>query len=324
MSNAIQRLKKVDGGVTELPASDGLPASVHVWSKDEILAINAALATGKALLLRGEPGTGKTQLGRAAAVELGRTFAYQAVDSRTETRDLLWTLDAIARLAEAQVLGTRDNVSEEERKKALDLSNYLQPGALWWAFRPSDAREQATKGGPGACVSTSQDKDANGAVALLDEIDKADPSVPNGLLDALGHGGFAVPGRQRVCVDSERPPLILLTTNEERGLSEAFLRRCLVLTLRFPEGDKLAPYLVKRGALHHPDLPESLLQEAAAMVARDRKELVAMGLAGPGLSEYLDLVAAVAGEGLTGEARATLLSDVGAFILRKHDRRPLR
>jgi MoxR-like ATPase len=324
MSNAIQRLKKVDGGVTELPASDGLPASVHVWSKDEILAINAALATGKALLLRGEPGTGKTQLGRAAAVELGRTFAYQAVDSRTETRDLLWTLDAIARLAEAQVLGTRPKVSEEVRKKTLDLSNYLQPGALWWAFRPNDAREQATKGGPGACVSTSQDKDANGAVALLDEIDKADPSVPNGLLDALGHGGFAVPGRQRVCVDSERPPLILLTTNEERGLSEAFLRRCLVLTLRFPEGDKLAPYLVKRGALHHPDLPESLLQEAAAMVARDRKELVAMGLAGPGLSEYLDLVAAVAGEGLTGEARATLLSDVGAFILRKHDRRPLR
>jgi MoxR-like ATPase len=324
MSNAIQRLKKVDGGVTELPASDGLPASVHVWSKDEILAINAALATGKALLLRGEPGTGKTQLGRAAAVDLGRTFAYQAVDSRTETRDLLWTLDAIARLAEAQVLGTRPKVSEEVRKKTLDLSNYLQPGALWWAFRPNDAREQATKGGPGACVSTSQDKDANGAVALLDEIDKADPSVPNGLLDALGHGGFAVPGRQRVCVDSERPPLILLTTNEERGLSEAFLRRCLVLTLRFPEGDKLAPYLVKRGALHHPDLPESLLQEAAAMVARDRKELVAMGLAGPGLSEYLDLVAAVAGEGLTGEARATLLSDVGAFILRKHDRRPLR
>jgi MoxR-like ATPase len=295
-----------------------------VWSKDEILAINAALATGKALLLRGEPGTGKTQLGRAAAVDLGRTFAYQAVDSRTETRDLLWTLDAIARLAEAQVLGTRPKVSEEVRKKTLDLSNYLQPGALWWAFRPNDAREQATKGGPGACVSTSQDKDANGAVALLDEIDKADPSVPNGLLDALGHGGFAVPGRQRVCVDSERPPLILLTTNEERCLSEAFLRRCLVLTLRFPEGDKLAPYLVKRGALHHPDLPESLLQEAAAMVARDRKELVAMGLAGPGLSEYLDLVAAVAGEGLTGEARATLLSDVGAFILRKHDRRPLR
>ena len=324
MSNAIQRLKKVDGGVTELPASDGLPASVHVWSKDEILAINAALATGKALLLRGEPGTGKTQLGRAAAVELGRTFAYQAVDSRTETRDLLWTLDAIARLAEAQVLGTRDNVSEEERKKALELSNYLQPGALWWAFLPKEAREQATKGGPGACVSTSQDLDANGAVALLDEIDKADPSVPNGLLDALGHGGFAVPGRQRVCVDAERPPLILLTTNEERGLSEAFLRRCLVMTLRFPAGVDLVPYLVKRGGLHHPKAPPSLLNQAADMVARDRMELIARGLPGPGLSEYLDLVAAVAGEGLNENQQKGLLAEVGAFILRKHDRRPLR
>lgn len=318
------RLLKVAGDVTPLRASDGLPASVHLWSKEEILAINAALATGKALLLRGEPGTGKTQLGRAAAVELGRTFAYQAVDSRTETRDLLWTLDAIARLAEAQVLGTRENVTEDERKRALELSNYLQPGALWWAFRPKDARDQALKGGPGACVSTSQDLDANGAVALLDEIDKADPSVPNGLLDALGHGGFAVPGQQRVCVDTERPPLILLTTNEERGLSEAFLRRCLVLTLRFPEDDKLVSYLVQRGALHHKEAPPALLKEAAVMVASDRKKLAAMGLPGPGLSEYLDLVAAVAGEGLRGKKRTTLLTEVGAFILRKHDRRPLR
>ena len=318
------RIPLVDGAVTRLEPSDGLPQSVHVWSKPEALAINAALATGKALLLRGEPGTGKTQLGRAAAVELGRTFAYQAVDSRTETRDLLWTLDAIARLAEAQVLGTRENVTEDERKKALELSNYLQPGALWWAFQPKEARGQAAKGGPGACVSTSQDLDANGAVALLDEIDKADPSVPNGLLDALGHGGFAVQGRQRVCVDRDGPPLILLTTNEERGLSEAFLRRCLVLTLRFPEGVDLVPYLVKRGGLHHPKAPPGLLREAADMVARDRMELVARGLPGPGLSEYLDLIAAVASEGLNEKQQASLLTEVGAFILRKHDRRPLR
>src|SRR4051812_49021009 len=91
-------------GAVALPAMGGMPSSVHVIDEESIDAINAALATARPLLVRGEPGTGKSQLARAAAVLLGRAFLAHAVDARTETRDLLWTLDAVARLATAQVM----------------------------------------------------------------------------------------------------------------------------------------------------------------------------------------------------------------------------
>src|SRR5215831_19488070 len=104
-----------------LPAAGGLPDSVHVIDEDSILAINAALATGRPLLVRGEPGTGKSQLARAAAQALGRAFVSHAVDARTETRDLLWTVDAVARLAEAQVMGAAAVRDVAEVRKNIDV-----------------------------------------------------------------------------------------------------------------------------------------------------------------------------------------------------------
>ena len=102
------------GDTVVLAASPTVPEPVHVWDRREIAAVNAALAAKRPLLVRGEPGIGKSQLARAAAKALGRAFVPCVVDSRTESRDLLWHYDAVARLADAQLLGALrcDNVAE--------------------------------------------------------------------------------------------------------------------------------------------------------------------------------------------------------------------
>lgn len=330
-----------------LRKDDGLPDSVHVFSEHEIPAINAALATGRPLLLRGEPGTGKTQLGRAAAAALGWGFAYQAVDGLTDIHDAMWTFDPIARLAEAQVLGAANDKDSVHVATRLDLRNFIQPGLLWWAFDPSSAREQAERraagisapkgalvsepdsppcGLPTGCspchLSTRGAPDYKaGIVALIDEIDKADPAVSNALLDALGHGGFSVPGLGRVGV-GERRPLVILTTNEERSLPDAFLRRCLVLCLGMPK-EGLMEWLVKRGRAHFPEVELRVLEEAARLLLEDRQEVLRRGLNPPGLAEYLDLVLAVVGQRPeNAEEQEELLQEVRRFTLHKHPPEP--
>lgn len=312
-----------DGHRLELPADGGLDASWHVLSKAEITALNAALATGRPLLVRGEPGVGKSQLARAAAVAFGRTLVHQTVDNLTETHDLLWTFDAVARLAEAQVMGSIGAVGPDDRARVveqrLEVRRFVQPGALWWALSPASAYEQAQRGGYGQCVVSRVDAPAYaaGTVVLIDEIDKADPSVPNGLLDALGHGGFNVRDVCRVSAPADAaPPLIVITTNEERALSDAFLRRCLVLHLGLPEGEALNARLIEIGAVHFPKADPGLLAEAAELLARDRAALQARHLSPPGLAEYLDLVRAVVGQG--GGRWKDLLAAVRPLALQKH------
>src|SRR5262249_26015573 len=135
---------------------------------------------------------------------------------------------------------------------------------------------------------------ACGAVVLVDELDKADSAVPNGLLDALGHGRFDVPGREPVALDRDRLPLVVITTNEERALPDAFLRRCLVLHLALPERhDELVATLIARGRAHFPGGAAAVLERAAALLAADREEIRRRDLAPPGLAEYIDLVRAV-------------------------------
>src|SRR5262249_50323380 len=127
----------------------GMLASVHVIDEDSILAVNAALATGRPLLVRGEPGTGKSQLARAVAEALGRAFVSHSVDARTETRDLLWSVDAVARLAEAQVMGALHHVEHDEVRRRIDVIEFVQPGPLWWAFDWASAQAQARRSGAG-------------------------------------------------------------------------------------------------------------------------------------------------------------------------------
>jgi MoxR-like ATPase len=287
-----------DGAHIPLPERGGMPPSVHVIQQEAIDALRAALVTGRPLLVRGEPGTGKSQLARAAAEALGRAFVPHAVDSRTETRDLLWSIAII---------------------------EFVQPGPLWWAFDWPSAEAQARRSGASAPLTPEGWHPDRGAVVLIDEIDKADPAVPNGLLDALGHGRFDVPGGAPVAMNRAIRPLVAITTNEERALPDAFLRRCLVLHLSLPaERAALVATLMTRGRAHFPACPAAVLEQAADLLAADREEIRDRGLAPPGLAEYIDLLHAVLELGKTEDEQLGLLRRIAPLALRKHPPEPMQ
>lgn len=292
---------------------------VHVVERQASLAISASLAAGRPLLVRGEPGTGKSQLALAAAKALGRAFVSKVVDARTEARDLFWTFDAIERLARAQVLGALGVTSEEEVREKLEPHLFVSPGPLWWAFDWATASEQAVASHDLVPWRPDGWAEGHGVVVLLDEIDKADSSVANGLLEALGNGAFPGPGRQAAIQCGANQPLIVITTNEERALPDAFLRRCLVLQLALPnEPAALRALLVARGRAHFQELEDEVLEEAASLLAEDRTALVERGLSPPGQAEYLDLLRAVAAGAQSKNEQLLLLRELRAFALQKH------
>lgn len=301
----------------------GMDSSVHVIDAESIEAVNAALAAGRPLLVRGEPGTGKSQLARAAAVALGRALVSHVVDSRTETRDLLWSLDAVARLAQAQLMGALHGADPEAVKQAIDVRRFVQPGPLWWAFQWHSAQKQALCVGSNEPPTPPNWQPGHGVVVLIDEIDKADPAVPNGLLDALGHGRFDHPlgGGQVITMDRAHAPLVVITTNEERSLPDAFLRRCLVLQLALPEEPgALEDALMARARAHFPPskCADTVLRRAAVLLRADREELRRRDLSPPGLAEYLDLIRAVCEQRTTETDQNALLERIAKFALSKH------
>jgi MoxR-like ATPase len=304
--------------VVKLPATAELPESDHVFTNDSIAAINAALAAGRPLLVRGEPGTGKSQLARAAAVGLRRVFLSKVIDSRTEARDLQFTFDAVARLADAQVLGALD-VPPEEVKHELRQTKYVDPGPLWWAFDWKSARDVASESGAPVPEVPPRWRPGNGAVLLIDEIDKADSALPNGLLEALGNARFPRPGGGYVTCGGEAP-LTIVTTNEERSLPDAFLRRCLVLQLDWPhDKETFIAALVAWGLAHFPAVDAAVLRQAAEAVEQDRALIRERGLNPPGGAEYLDLVRAVAEQlPQDPEGQSKLIEKIRRFVLRKH------
>jgi MoxR-like ATPase len=311
-------------GPLKLPQPPGGPEQVHVLTENEILAIETALAARRALLVRGEPGTGKTQFAKAAAVALGRAFVPFVVDSRTEARDLLWYFDAVARLAEAQVQGAfrSDSPDHTSVREALAIENFIHPRALWWAFDWEGAKDQAARAHASLPTLPEGCDPANGVVVLIDEVDKAEADVPNGLLEALGAGEFTPQGVTRpVTVQNEDdPPLVVITTNEERSLPDAFVRRCLVLHLKLPDDrQQLVEHLVERGEAHFPDVDSEVLTFAAGMVADDRaRARLENRLPLPGQAEFIDLVRAVKNlkEG-DAAAQKAVLERIAPFALRK-------
>lgn len=304
-----------------LPSLGHLPALTHIFEAKDVWAIRAALGARRPLLVRGEPGTGKSQLARAAAQALGRVFVSEVITSRTESHDLHWHFDAVARLGKAQTMAA----AGQANGSSLDEKLYLSPGPLWWVFDWQGAEEQreaaVVKGKrPNPPQGWSSDK---GAVLLIDEIDKADSDLPNGLLESLGNGEFHVPYLDEpVKCRPEPAPLVVITTNEERELPPAFVRRCLVLQLALPTGDGLVDFLVARGEAHFGNkLSKDIYRKAAALVAKDRDSLIAQGMVAPGQAEYLDLLRAVldVAKGDTA-AQEKALADLQGFILDKNPR----
>jgi len=280
--------------IVEFEPADGHADRVHLLEVAEIHAVNAAIAAGRPLLVRGEPGCGKSQLARAAAKQLGRAFIPHVIDSHTESRDLLWSFDAVKRLADAQLAGAlhKDTAQAESR---LAVENYLHPGPLWWAFDWDTAKGQADKVGAAVPLGRDGGDPRQGSVLLLDEIDKAESEVPNGLLEALGAREFTPQGRTAPVRAIGTPPLVVITSNEERALPDAFLRRCMVLYLKLPKSEpELISFLVARGERHFENAPKETLREAAEMLSADRQSAIAAQvLPRPGQAEYLDLLRAV-------------------------------
>ncbi len=256
------------GSTLELDAKERYPQAGHLWSQAEIDALIFAWAARRPLLVRGEAGSGKSQIARAAAVTLGsHPPLMEVIHPRFEALELLYRVDSVARLADAQI-------------KQLDASNwkYVKHGRLWEAFEP-------------AC-------DAGAIpVLLIDEIDKADADVPNALLEVLGNRSFTVPPLNDYVVNPKhgRLPLVIITTNEERELPPAFVRRCAVLNLNPPEEEaRFVDWLLARGRVHcHLDIAETARRHAADQVFADRKTAIAANYPPVGLAEYIDLLTAV-------------------------------
>lgn len=325
----------------------GLPEQYHQFEAESALAIRAALGACRPLLVRGEPGVGKTQLAAAAARVLGRPLVQKVVESRTESRELLWEFDAVQRLAEAQLAGAvgslilgqaaadpaagpagdpHETVSNLLRTR-LEFGKFVRPGPLWWGFDWEDAQRQALRSGSPVPALDGEANPGNGWVVLIDEIDKAEADLPNGLLEALGAGEFTPLGQNQPVKVAGEFPLVIITTNEERVLPNPFIRRCLVLHLKLPEDDKaLRDYLVSRARVHFPraaNVEESaeLFQKAAELLVKDRRAAIDRHVAPlPGQAEYLDLIRAVLDlEPTSPAAQLKLLDSVAAFALRKHE-----
>jgi MoxR-like ATPase len=202
--------------------ADRSATPVYEFTPEIELAVNVALATARPLLVRGVSGSGKSSLARAVAHRMGWRYYEATVTSRTTAQDLLWTFDSIRRL------------NDTAGGKVGEMAEYVKPGVLWWAFDRADAGEV------GGEEQFAPQPDALDAVVLIDEIDKAEPDVPNNLLIPVGSLHFYVDELDReVQASKEHPPLLVITTNEERQLPPAFVRRCVVLELEPPDEARL-------------------------------------------------------------------------------------
>jgi len=196
----------------------------YVATPDLMMAVNAAVTLGRPLLIKGEPGTGKTQLAAEIAGALQRPLYEWHIKSTSKAHQGLYEYDAVSRLRDSQ-LGD---------EKVRDIGNYIRKGSLWEAF------ESAVQ-----------------PVLLIDEIDKADIEFPNDLLRELDRMEFFV-NETRELVKARHRPIILITSNNEKELPDAFLRRCFFHYIRFPDAETMEKIV----RVHYPALKSELLREA--------------------------------------------------------------
>lgn len=196
----------------------------YIASNELTLAVNAAIALEKPLLIKGEPGTGKTQLAEELARSLNCKLYQWHIKSTTKAQQGLYEYDAVSRLRDSQLGDARVH----------DIGNYIVKGKLWQAFE-EDQR----------------------SILLIDEIDKADIEFPNDLLQELDKMEFYVYETQQV-IKAKQRPIIIITSNNEKELPDAFLRRCFFHYIKFPTKDEMAKII----DVHHPDVKQDLLQQA--------------------------------------------------------------
>lgn len=233
----------------------------YIATDDLKMAVNAAVTLERPLLVKGEPGTGKTELARQVSESLGLPMLEWHVKSTTKAQQGLYEYDAVSRLRDSQ-LGD---------EKVHDVANYIRKGKLWQAF----AAEGKT-------------------VLLIDEIDKADIEFPNDLLQELDKMEFHVYETGET-IKAVNRPIVIITSNNEKELPDAFLRRCFFHFIRFPEMDTLRKIV----EVHHPGIKDALLTTALTQFyeIRDTQGLKKK----PSTSEVLDWLKLLLAEDLTPE-----------------------
>ncbi len=243
----------------------------YVATPDLTAAVNAAIVLERPLLVKGEPGTGKTVLAEEIAKSLGAELLTWNVKSTTKAQQGLYEYDAVSRLRDSQLGDPRVS----------DIANYIRRGKLWDAFA-AEARP----------------------VLLIDEIDKADIEFPNDLLTELDRMEFHVYETGET-VKARRRPVVIITSNNEKELPDAFLRRCFFHYIRFPDAETLRRIV----EVHYPGIKHRLVEEALRVFLETRE---VPGLRKkPSTSELLDWLKLLVSE------------DIGPETLRERDERKL-
>ncbi|MDH4040112.1 MAG: MoxR family ATPase [Gammaproteobacteria bacterium] len=196
----------------------------YVATDDLRMAVNAAVTLQRPLLIKGEPGTGKTMLAEEVALGLGKRLIQWHIKSTTKAQQGLYEYDAVSRLRDSQLGG----------EKVHNIANYIKRGKLWEAF---DSDEQV--------------------VLLIDEVDKADIEFPNDLLVELDRMEFFVYETGQT-IRAKHRPIIIITSNNEKELPDAFLRRCFFHFINFPDRETMREII----GVHYPDIAKNLVQEA--------------------------------------------------------------
>ena len=233
----------------------------YVATDDLTIAVNAAVTLERPLLVKGEPGTGKTELARQVSQSLGLPMIEWNIKSTTRAQQGLYEYDAVSRL--------RDSQLGDERVH--NVKNYIRKGKLWQAFEADQK-----------------------VVLLIDEIDKADIEFPNDLLQELDKMEFFVYETGET-ISARHRPIVIITSNNEKELPDAFLRRCFFHYIRFPDADTLRKIV----EVHHPGIKESLLTTALTQFFEIREQ---SGLKKkPSTSEVLDWLKLLLAEDMTAE-----------------------